>query len=123
MRVVGREPAQRALGAWLDADAAIEPLGAGHINDTWLVRHDGRSYVLQRISDAVFPDPIRVAGQVAEVVAFLEAGHGQSSGVAVPSPGPSCTASSRVIVASPSGRSIGIPPGNSESGLNVRNVS
>ncbi len=81
---MARDPAHRALGAWLEVDAALEPLGAGHINDTWLVRHRGRGYVLQRISDAVFPDPVGVAKQVAEVVAYLEAGHGRSSGIAVP---------------------------------------
>ena len=66
---MNRERAVRALGAWFDGGVQPEPLGAGHINDTWLVRHGGRGYVLQRISDAVFPDPAGVAARVAEVVA------------------------------------------------------
>lgn len=78
---MNRERAVRALGAWFDGGVQLEPLGAGHINDTWLVRHGGRGYVLQRISDAVFPDPAGVAARVAEVVAHLASGR---AGVAVP---------------------------------------
>ena len=35
----------------------ISTLGEGNINDTFLVRTEERSIVLQRINDAVFPDP------------------------------------------------------------------
>lgn len=82
---MGPEAPRRALGEWLAGDASIDPLGAGHINDTWRVRHGGCGYVLQRISDAVFPDPVGVARQVAEVVAHVEAGREQGAAVAVAS--------------------------------------
>ncbi|MEZ5560652.1 MAG: aminoglycoside phosphotransferase family protein [Pseudomonadales bacterium] len=50
---------------------AIEPLGAGHINDTYLVRAvDGR-YVLQRINAQVFPDPCAVMEKVVTVLEHL----------------------------------------------------
>ncbi len=65
------EPAaRRALAAWLgDAAGAarLSPLGEGHINDTWLVEDAGRRLVLQRINEAVFPDPLGIARKVAAV--------------------------------------------------------
>jgi Ser/Thr protein kinase RdoA (MazF antagonist) len=72
--------ARAALSAWLpDAASCLAPLGAGHINDTWLVTAGRDRFVLQRINPAVFPEPEQVMAKVAAVVAHLHRG-----GVPVP---------------------------------------
>jgi len=40
--------------------ASVEPLGAGLINDTFVVVADDARYVLQRINDRIFPYPERI---------------------------------------------------------------
>lgn len=68
--------ARQALASgWLDGAGAAPtpvPLGDGHINATFLVEHPrlGRG-VLQRISPAVFPDPLVTARNVEAVVDWL----------------------------------------------------
>ncbi|WP_028584594.1 phosphotransferase enzyme family protein [Desulfogranum mediterraneum] len=53
--------------------ARIAPLGRGKINDTWLVRLcSGRQLVLQRLSAAVFSDPLAVMANLRAVLAHLE---------------------------------------------------
>lgn len=42
------------------ATCAVAPLGFGNINDTYLVRSNSHSFVLQRINGNVFPKPLRV---------------------------------------------------------------
>lgn len=67
------DSARRALAAWRLGSARLAPLGAGHINDTWLVQTaDGARFVLQRLSAAVFPDPEQVAAKVARVTRHLQ---------------------------------------------------
>jgi len=73
------DPARAALAAgWAgfgaaDAGTRVEPLGAGHINDTYLVTRGTARHVLQRVSDAAFPDPARVSANTERLVAFLAA--------------------------------------------------
>ncbi|NNF46508.1 MAG: aminoglycoside phosphotransferase family protein [Desulfofustis sp.] len=51
---------------------AIEPLGDGNINATYLVTFMDRSpLVVQRLNESVFPDPIGVARNVALVTSYL----------------------------------------------------
>lgn len=42
------------------ATTAVAPLGFGNINDTYLVRPASLPFVLQRISNDVFPEPLKV---------------------------------------------------------------
>lgn len=59
---------------WLPdaADLTLTPLGAGHINDTLLVRQAGQPrYVLQRINQRVFADPALLAANLERVLAHL----------------------------------------------------
>lgn len=72
--------ARQAARAWLDGTVAIEPLGAGYINDTWLVGTPRGRFVLQRINGRVFPDPEAIMAKVAAVVAHLA----RAGGVCVP---------------------------------------
>ncbi len=64
------------LGAFIDDPDSIEkvaPLGAGNINDTFLVtRRDQSAIVVQRINQGVFPDPVCVAANVALVSSHLQ---------------------------------------------------
>jgi Ser/Thr protein kinase RdoA (MazF antagonist) len=57
---------------WGISSASLTPLGAGHINDTLLATlADGGRYVLQRINERVFADPVRVMENLARVQAHL----------------------------------------------------
>jgi Ser/Thr protein kinase RdoA (MazF antagonist) len=64
------------LGAFVDNPAGVKtiaPLGAGNINDTFLVtRTDLPGLVVQRINQTVFPDPVCVATNVALVSGHLQ---------------------------------------------------
>lgn len=50
----------------------IQPLGRGHINDTYLVAyHDGPDHVLQRLNTYVFPRPEWVSDNIVRVTQHL----------------------------------------------------
>jgi aminoglycoside phosphotransferase (APT) family kinase protein len=73
------DAALQALGAWLPAQSTtltLSSLGAGFINDTWLVSLPVERFVLQRINPMVFPEPRQVAAKVARVVAHIRRGGG-----------------------------------------------
>ena len=55
-------PATEAIKAWFE-DAILEPLGAGHIHDTFKVEQPDGSFVLQRVNEYVFRDGDLVMGQ------------------------------------------------------------
>ena len=67
----------KAAACWFD-DVSIEPLGAGHIHDTYLVELVEPSattrprYVLQRISTEVYADPRLVMDQTLRVTHHLK---------------------------------------------------
>ena len=48
--------------------AQVEPLGSGHIHDTYLVTAGGARFVLQRVSQSVFHDPELVMAQTRRVL-------------------------------------------------------
>ena len=49
------------LDAWFNPqECVVTPLGAGHINRTFLVQVQGGEYVLQELSQAVFQNPQQV---------------------------------------------------------------
>ncbi len=65
-------PVEVLEAGWGFTDAKLQPLGAGHINDTLLAEVDGRpAVVLQRINEQVFTDPGRVMSNLARVQAHL----------------------------------------------------
>lgn len=61
---------------------AIEPYGTGLINATFLVTAAYSGYILQRINDAVFPEPKRIMANLALLDAHL--GTRDSSGFRIP---------------------------------------
>jgi Ser/Thr protein kinase RdoA (MazF antagonist) len=72
--VAGEGPMTRASAVLEDGWAfggEISPLGAGHINDTYLVVSDDVRWVLQRINSEVFVDPRRLMDNLERVVAHI----------------------------------------------------
>ncbi|MBW6510209.1 MAG: aminoglycoside phosphotransferase family protein [Desulfuromonadales bacterium] len=54
-------------------EPVVTVLGSGNINDTWLVRTGGFSFVLQRLNRQVFPRPQLVMANLATLSSHLEA--------------------------------------------------
>jgi aminoglycoside phosphotransferase (APT) family kinase protein len=77
----GREPGIIPIGAVAAAFAVdgtltgVEPFGAGHINDSFLLAYRGaagtRRFLLQRINDRVFPQPAMVTQNVHRVTTHI----------------------------------------------------
>ncbi|WP_089728308.1 phosphotransferase enzyme family protein [Candidatus Thiosymbion oneisti] len=63
---------------------SIEPHGGGLINATFLVTAEDARYILQRINDAVFPEPERIMSNLS-VLAGHAAAH-TGSGLRIPAP-------------------------------------
>lgn len=61
------DPLQVARAGW-GVGQAVGPLGAGHINDTYLVSDGDSRWVLQRINQRVFADPALLMRNVGRVV-------------------------------------------------------
>jgi Ser/Thr protein kinase RdoA (MazF antagonist) len=57
------------------AACEVEPLGSGLINHTWIVRSNGRAFILQRINDAVFKHPEDIEANIHLIGAFLRQHH------------------------------------------------
>lgn len=51
--------------------STIKRCGSGNINDTFLVDNGNKRFILQRINEAVFPDPIQVVENSVNVTHFL----------------------------------------------------
>lgn len=49
----------------------IEAFGTGLINHTWKVSHGSRDFILQRINNSVFPDPLAIAENMVVIQDFL----------------------------------------------------
>jgi Ser/Thr protein kinase RdoA (MazF antagonist) len=64
--------ASRAAAAFVRGSCRLRPLGAGNINDTFLIEGAGDPLVLQRISAAVFPRPELVVHNFALVSEHLQ---------------------------------------------------
>jgi len=62
--------------------AGVEPYGGGLINATFLVTTEDARYILQRINDAVFPEPERIMSNLS-VLAGHVAAHAES-GLRIP---------------------------------------
>jgi Ser/Thr protein kinase RdoA (MazF antagonist) len=66
------EPRRAAAAFCLDgATCPISLLGCGNINDTFLVASAGAPFVLQRVNRRVFPQPISVINNFAEITHYL----------------------------------------------------
>lgn len=71
MSTAGGNPETVLREGWFDG-GRLAPLGDGYINQTLLVESGLGRFVLQRINEQVFPDPLGVAEKVHRVVAYLQ---------------------------------------------------
>ncbi len=79
------------LAAFCKEPAAVPvtPLGFGNINDTYLVRSAFRPFVLQRINNDVFPEPLKVIVNFHEISKhLLSKNKEQRQGLQIASPVP-----------------------------------
>ncbi|MBS1738182.1 MAG: aminoglycoside phosphotransferase family protein [Bacteroidetes bacterium] len=53
----------------------VKVFGNGLINHTWKVYHEGREYILQRINDQVFKNPMDIANNVEQIATYLKQHH------------------------------------------------
>ncbi|MGB3225742.1 MAG: aminoglycoside phosphotransferase family protein [Desulforhopalus sp.] len=69
------------------ATIAVTPLGFGNINDTYLVRPASHPFVLQRINNEVFPEPLKVIENFHTITKhLLSKNNEQRQGLQVASP-------------------------------------
>lgn len=54
---------------------SIKPFGTGLINHTWKVNYEGNNYILQRINDNVFKQPLDITSNIGLLAAFLKQHH------------------------------------------------
>lgn len=60
-----------AFGLNEDNDKA-EPFGSGLINHTWKIKNGNNTFILQRINDKIFKDPVAIAYNVAITARYLQ---------------------------------------------------
>jgi len=78
---------RRALAAWFGEEScSFKVFGHGHINHTWLVRSQGREFVLQNLSSEVFSDPRSIAAN--QMRLFESATQAQEFNYQLPQPLP-----------------------------------
>ena len=69
------KPEQQAVSFFFPDQESrkLTPIGNGNVNDTWLVLlSSGTSYILQKLSPAVFPDPAPVMANLKRVTDHLQ---------------------------------------------------
>jgi Ser/Thr protein kinase RdoA (MazF antagonist) len=62
-------------GFGISTNASVKPFGSGLINSTWLVTANGKDFILQRINDNVFKNPIDIATNIRLIDEYLEENH------------------------------------------------
>lgn len=53
----------------------INTFGSGLINHTWKVTHGGKDFILQRINDEIFKQPVDIMGNIGLIAGFLSQMH------------------------------------------------
>ena len=61
--------------AFTDVPLDVNPFGSGLINHTWKVTYQGNDYILQRINDEVFKQPLDITNNIGLLAAFLKENH------------------------------------------------
>ena len=59
----------------INVNASVKPFGSGLINNTWLITHKGKDFILQRINDNVFKNPPDIATNIRLIDEYLEENH------------------------------------------------
>jgi len=55
----------------------VETFGNGLINHTWKISDRGNDYILQRVNDQVFKDPLAIAGNIDLIATYLQKNYPQ----------------------------------------------
>lgn len=56
-------------------DLVIQAFGSGLINYTWLVQHNGKKYILQKINKNVFSEPLKIDHNIRLIADYLTLNH------------------------------------------------
>ena len=56
----------------IPASANIQPFGSGLINNTWLVRDVSNNYILQKINQNIFKQPLDIAANIETIETYLQ---------------------------------------------------
>ena len=56
----------------VDSDAVIKPFGSGLINTTWLINTNNGDYILQKVNDAIFKNPLLIADNISSISSYLQ---------------------------------------------------
>ena len=59
----------------IDANASIKPFGSGLINNTWLISNEGTDFILQRINQNVFKNPVDIATNIHLICDHFKGNH------------------------------------------------
>ena len=58
-----------------DETSKVEAFGSGLINNTWKITSGATSYILQRVNNEVFKEPVHIAHNIAMIAAHLKEHH------------------------------------------------
>ena len=59
----------------ISPNALIQPYGSGLINNTWLITDSSQEYILQKINNNIFKEPLNIAGNIETIAAWLKKYH------------------------------------------------
>jgi Ser/Thr protein kinase RdoA (MazF antagonist) len=58
-----------------NGSAVLKPFGSGLINHTWKLENHGQLFILQKINDQVFRDPVSIENNIKVISAYLKEHH------------------------------------------------
>ncbi len=59
----------------INADASISPFGSGLINTTWHIQTKNDDFILQRVNDSIFKNPLHIADNIGSISSYLQHVH------------------------------------------------
>lgn len=59
----------------INASALVKPFGSGLINNTWLISNEGADFILQRINQNVFKNPVDIAANIHLICDHFKTSH------------------------------------------------
>ncbi|MCY7420234.1 MAG: aminoglycoside phosphotransferase family protein [Chitinophagaceae bacterium] len=54
------------------SNAVITPFGSGLINTTWRIKTDTGDYILQKVNDTIFKNPLLIADNISSISSYLQ---------------------------------------------------
>ena len=59
----------------ISSESSIQPYGTGLINHTWKVEEKDQAFILQRINESVFKQPLDISSNIEQIGSFLKEHH------------------------------------------------